>query len=459
MSLRPRLRPRPRRVADNLELRFDLTIPDFVAKWQGATLSERAGAHSHFIDLCSSFGQQSPTEIDCDGSTYTFEKQVEKNCGGDGFADVWKNGFFAWEYKRKGKSLADAYQQLLKYREALKNPPLLVVCDFDTFEVHTNWTNTSPEVYRFQLQDLLLNKKTDSCKFPPQEVLHALFTDPEKLEPGETRAQVTKRAASEFAELAQNLRHRGVPPEQAAHFVMRLLFCLFAEDIGLLPNRLFSRVIEANRKKPAEFRKKLRHLFAAMAHGGSFGADDVPYFDGGLFMDDHACDLAIDDLTVLSRAGKLNWAGIEPAIFGTLFERILDPESRLGVGAKYTGVEDIERIIEPVLMQPLRRKWEVVRQQAGQIIANSVTQPKAKRRKAFEAAESLLRGFVASLTSVRVLDPACGSGNFLYLALKHLLELEKEVSIFAWDNGLSGLFIQCRPSQLYGIESMRIPAM
>lgn len=266
-----------------------LTIPELVNKWRNTKLSERSAAQSHFIDLCTALDQQAPVDVDSEGNTYTFEKGVKKNSGGDGFADVWKRNYFAWEYKRKNEDLGKAYQQLLKYREALENPPLLVVCDLDRFEVHTNWTNTPPEVYSFDLNDLLLNKATAICKVPPADVLRFLFMDPERLKPGQTTAQVTTQAAKEFSTLAEGLRQRDIPAGRAARFIMRLLFCLFAEDIGLLPDRLFTRLIQNNRRKPTEFTKKLRQLFAAMANeGGSFGPDDIPYFDGGLFMDDKA---------------------------------------------------------------------------------------------------------------------------------------------------------------------------
>ena len=122
------------------------TLLEFVSKWQKSKLTERSASQSHFIDLCNLLEQDTPTDVDLDGSTYTFEKGAEKNTGGDGFADVWKHGYFGWEYKGRHKDLAEAYQQLLKYREALESPPLLIVCDFDNFEVHTNWTNTAPEV-------------------------------------------------------------------------------------------------------------------------------------------------------------------------------------------------------------------------------------------------------------------------------------------------------------------------
>jgi hypothetical protein len=203
-----------------------LTVPEFVSKWQNAKLSERSAAQSHFIDLCTVLDQQTPIDADSEGNTYTFEKGVEKNSGGGGFADVWKRNYFAWEYKRKDENLAKAYQQLLQYREALENPPLLVVCDLDRFEIHTNWTNTPPEVYSFSLHDLVANRPTEACKVSPVDVLRFLFTDPDRLKPGQTTAQVTTQAAKEFSTLAEGLRDRGVPAERAAHFIMRLLFCL-----------------------------------------------------------------------------------------------------------------------------------------------------------------------------------------------------------------------------------------
>jgi type II restriction/modification system DNA methylase subunit YeeA len=428
-----------------------LTIPEFVNKWRNAKLNERAAAQSHFIDLCTVLDQQTPIDVDSEGTSYTFEKGVQKNTGGDGFADVWKRNYFAWEYKRKYEDLGKAYQQLLKYREALANPPLLVVCDLDRFDIHTNWTNTPPEVYLFDLNDLLANKATITCKVPPVDVLRFLFSDPERLKPGQTTAQITTQAAEEFSTLAEGLRKRNVPAERAAHFIMRLLFCLFSEDIGLLPDQLFTRLVQNNRRKPAEFTKKLRQLFAAMANeGGSFGPDDIPYFDGGLFMDDKAYELTVDELDILARAAELNWGGIEPAIFGTLFERILDPDKRSQIGAHYTSQEDIMLIVEPVLMEPLRREWEVVREKATSLLEDV---KKRKGKTVQKELSRLLGDFVEKIASVRVLDPACGSGNFLYVSLKLLLDLEKQVSVFASSNQLSRFFVKCRPGQLHGIES------
>jgi type II restriction/modification system DNA methylase subunit YeeA len=431
-----------------------LTLLEFVDRWQRSTLSERAAAQSHFIDLCEVLGEPRPAEVDQEGKTYTFEKGVTKTLGGEGFADVWMRGHFAWEYKGKHKDLIAAYQQLLQYREDLENPPLLVVCDLNRFEVHTNYTNTQKQVFAFELADLIANTPTATCKLPPLEVLRALFTDPGRLKPGQTTDQVTEAAAAQFSKLAESLRSRGIPSERAAHFLMRLLFCLFSEDIGLLPDRLFSKLVESNWQRPAEFTHKLKQLFSAMAsEHGSFGVHDIPYFDGGLFSDDEAYDLTKDDLAVLALASALDWSSIEPAIFGTLFERSLDPNKRSQLGAHYTSEDDIRLIVEPVLMEPLQRRWAEVRQKATEIVEKAKTQQKVGQTKSRKALSELLKGFSDEISKVRVLDPACGSGNFLYVALKRLLDLEKEISVFAIANGLSGLLPLTNPDQLYGIET------
>ncbi|MDQ6694707.1 MAG: N-6 DNA methylase, partial [Chloroflexota bacterium] len=433
-----------------------LTLPDFVARWQASTRTERSGAQEHFLDLCDVLGQQHPAEVDPGGTSFTFEKGAAKSGGGGGFADVWKRSAFAWEYKGKHKDLTAAYKQLLQYREDLENPPLLIVCDFNRFEVHTNFTGTIKRVYAFTLDDLLSPAPLEESNLSALDVLRAAFASPERLRPQQTVSQVTEKAAQEFARLSSSLRKWGHDPEQSAHFLMRLLFCLFAEDIGLLPPKLFSRLVEATRTRPKDFAVRVRQLFSAMSTGGSFGADDIAYFNGGLFEDDTALELTTDDLMILSRAAALDWSSIEPAIFGTLFERSLDPSKRSQLGAHYTSREDILLIVEPVLMEPLRRRWLEVQGQAQELIArrDAATErgDRAAATRTLQEMSRLLTSFAEEIASVRVLDPACGSGNFLYVALKRLLDLEKEVSVFAASNGLSAMFPAVSPTQLHGIE-------
>jgi hypothetical protein len=121
---------------------------EFINKWGRARLKESAASQEHLIDLCRMLRHPTPAEADAEGSEFTFEKGTRKTIGGNGFADVWKRGFFAWEYKGRKKSLEDAYRQLQQYREDLENPPLLVVCDLERFELHTNFTNTVTRIYR-----------------------------------------------------------------------------------------------------------------------------------------------------------------------------------------------------------------------------------------------------------------------------------------------------------------------
>ncbi len=130
-----------------------MTPQEFIAKWQRGNLSERSACHQHFLDLCDVLGQPKPAAADPDGTFYTFERGVDRADGGHGWADVWMRNHFGWEYKGKHKNLDSAYAQLCRYREALENPPLLVVCDLDRFRIHTNFTNTAKRVYEFTLAE------------------------------------------------------------------------------------------------------------------------------------------------------------------------------------------------------------------------------------------------------------------------------------------------------------------
>jgi hypothetical protein len=339
----------------------------FVRKWNASRLTERSSAQQHFRDLCEVLAVEHPTEADVEGSNYTYEKRVTKVGGGEGFADVWKRGWFAWEYKSKGGNLSEAYKQLNGYHEALENPPLLVVCDFTRFEVHTKFENLPSRVYAFTLDDLLGARDTATSALPPLEVLRHVFGDYNQLRPTVAAARVTEAAARDLLRLVQSLETKyeraADPPsrERIAHFVMRLVFCLFADSIGLLPDNVFRKLVKSGLQSRAKFHKKLRLLFEAMRdEGGIFGADDIRWFNGGLFNDSSVLELDHGELSILKSASDHNWAHIEPVIFGTLFERSLDAAKRSMIGAHYTSSEDILLLIEPVVMDPLRRRWAAV---------------------------------------------------------------------------------------------------
>ncbi|MFI5098363.1 MAG: class I SAM-dependent DNA methyltransferase [Candidatus Acidiferrales bacterium] len=249
------------------------------------------------------------------------------------------------------------------------------------------------------------------------------------------------------------MEQTGIAPERAAHFLMRLLFCLFADSIGLLPDHLFRQMID--KSNPGNFTHKLRQLFAAMStRGSTFGLHDIHYFNGGLFADDEAFELTSADLALLRAASALDWAQIEPAIFGTLFERSLNPGKRAQLGAHYTSREDILLVVEPVVVEPLQKRWAAVKAEATSL-AEAATK---KKGSAYSKLRRQLRetvfNWVEELSSVRILDPACGSGNFLYLALRRLLDLWHEVRLFSAEHGLpTFLEKQVHPSQLYGLET------
>ena len=423
-----------------------MTPQEFVAKWGPSTLKERSGSQEHFIDLCRMLGHETPAQADSEGTWFTFEKGADKSTGGQGWADVWKKGFFAWEYKGKHKDLDAAYAQLLRYCDALLNPPLLVVSDMETIVVHTNFNNTVRHDIRLALDDLTTEAG--------QATLRAVFTEPERLRAEETPEGVTKKAAGEFAKLAESLRDRGVDSEEAAHFLIRILFCLFAEDIKLLPDKLVSRLVADTREDPATFARQLKALFGHMAKGGYFGLDRIPHFNGGLFDDDTVLDLSRDDLRILHRVSQLDWSSIEPSILGTLFERGLDPSKRSQIGAHYTSREDILLIVEPVLMRPLRRRWEEVKKEVEAVAAEWRVAPAAGGKKARlrNQLQKLLHGFADEIADTKVLDPACGSGNFLYVAMREFLNLEKEVIALGMSLGFPYTIPTADPRQLYGIE-------
>jgi hypothetical protein len=310
----------------------------FKAKWAKFAGKESAGYQEHFNDLCRLLNQPTPIEADPSGEAeFGFQKREVKDaelfvvagCEGKasyepaehGFADVWKKDCFAWEYKGKRKDLDDAYLQLLRYREALLNPPLLVVCDFERYIIRANFNGAVQQTHEFT------NAEID--RPVTLKLLRAIFAAPDSLRPERTTRQVTEELAARIAEVARLLQSRECVELSDAHtrrelhvaqkqnlriaqFLNRLTFCFFAEDVGLLPQGVFSEVLKGGHGAPRFFAERLEALFRAMAGGGSFGAYRIKRFNGHLFEE------------------------------ATVFE--LTPE-------------DILALIEPVLMAPLRREW------------------------------------------------------------------------------------------------------
>ncbi len=424
-------------------LQSGMQAREFIDKWRpGAAahgLNERAGAQAHFIDLCRVLGVPEPGDPD----HYCFERGVAKTGGAgvrtDGFADVWLRGHFAWEYKAPGKSLEAALKQLMMYALPLENPPLLVVSDRERIELHTHFTGTPSEKHAFALDDI--------ARPEVQQRLRTLWTAPDAWRPRRSNRDITEEAARSFAATAERLRAAGAAPHEVSHFLTQCLFCFFAEDVGLLPARLFERLVGVG-VAPAQLRAQLGKLFEAMRDGGLFGVDAVPWFNGGLFREIAVPPLAEPDVAALKAASALDWSAIDATIFGTLFERGLDPAKRSQLGAQFTDAATIWRLVQPVVQRPLLAEWAVARAEVERAISRS----KRHGDKPWRDAQAAFVGFLERLRAYRVLDPACGSGNFLYLALKCLKDIEHQVNLEAEALGLERQIDVTGPHNVLGIE-------
>ncbi len=414
-----------------------MTPQEFIAKWRGSRGRESAGAQEWFLDLCRVVEHPTPAEMDRSQEWYTFERSVREASGRLGRADVYKQGYFAWEFKGLHRDLDEAYRQLQRYREALNNPPLLVVSDFQTIRVHTNFTNKVPAVHTILLDDL--------GEPEALAILRNAFHDPDALEPEISPEQVTKTTADVFGDIARSMRERGIDSLDVARFLNRLIFCFFAQDVGLLPERILSRLASEFYRDPDMFDQGLRDLFHNMHGGGRFGFNRIRHFNGDLFRDPETVRMQEAELEKLVEVSHENWAHIEPSILGTLFERVIDPEKQGLVGAQYTSEEDIRAVITSVMMRPLLAELASVESQVYRTMQSGGPQDAVVARR-------ILSDFQSRIASLRILDPACGSGNFLYIALRQLRNLEKEALTIAANLGLSGFLPEVSPEQFYGIE-------
>lgn len=436
-----------------------MTPIEFIRKWQNSKLKERAAAQEHFLDLCRLLGEKTPAETDPTGKDYAFEVGATKTTGGQGFADVFKRGHFGWEYKGTHANLDNAFAQLQRYAVALDNPPLLIVCDVGTIiRIHTNWTNSVSKTYEIPIAEL-----DDPVK---RGWLKSAFSEPEALRPTKTRQQLTEEVAGDFAALARSLRNRDHDPQEVAHFINRLVFCMFAEDVKLLKDGIFTRMLERALEDPSAFTDFAADLFRAMSKGGRVGFEKVAWFNGGLFDNDTVFDLIPDEIRIVHKAALMYWGDIDPSILGTLFERGLDPDKRSQLGAHYTDRDKIMLIIEPVLIAPLAAEWADARNSIASLMGKAAELDEAAKTKggkaastvigkattAIREAQNTLDRYLQRLKDFRVLDPACGSGNFLYLALRALKDLEHRAQVEAEALGLPRGFPSIGPEVVRGIE-------
>ena len=444
-------------------------LDTFIARWQRAGGSERANYQLFLTELCELLGlpRPDPAGDDTRDNAYVFERRVvmrqPDGSANNGFIDLYRRGAFVLEAKQTGRALDSsgwdkamlrAHNQADHYARALPadegRPPFILVTDVGrTIELYAEFSRSGatytpypdPRSHRIRLEDL----RRDDIR----QRLRDVWLDPLALDPARRSARVTREIADRLASLARSLEAAGHAPQQVAGFLMRALFTMFAEDVGLLPPRAFTELLESLKGEPQAFAPMLEHLWQNMNSGGfsPILRNKVLRFNGGLFSEASAIPLDRDQLELLLKASAADWRYVEPAIFGTLLERALDARERHKLGAHYTPRAYVERLVLPTVIEPLRAEWREVQ-------AAALTYEQQGKHK---EAVAEIRTFHRHLCEVRVLDPACGSGNFLYVTLEHLKRLEGEVLNLLHDLGESqGLLelegVTVDPHQFLGLE-------
>jgi hypothetical protein len=472
-------------------------IDAFIARWEKSGGHERGSGQQFLLEFCELLGLEkpSPPVAENERNAYTFERRVDRRkpdgTSAPNWIDLYKSAHFVLETKqgvnpRRDKSDPDqpllpdlaaapntksfghghrgssawdkaldrAHAQGERYIHLLPQdegrPPFLIVCDVGhCFDIYAEFSGTggqyepfpSPRKRRVLLKDL----------HDPEirERFRKIWHDPHSLDPSKYAAKVTREVAKALADLAKSLEKDGHDPQVTAGFLQRCLFTMFAEDVGLLPKESFFGMLVRVKDNPAGLVTSLQTLWKDMATGTDFSLaihDKIPHFNGGLFQDATALPLRSDQIVYLVHAAKQDWSAVEPAIFGTLLERALDPRERHKLGAHYTPRSYVERLVRPTLIEPLRAEWDAVKIAAAQL------DDQGKTKDARKAVED----FHHKLAKTRVLDPACGSGNFLYVALELLKRLEAEVldlfEALGGDRKLEMDTTIIRPSNFLGIE-------
>lgn len=402
------------------------------AKWADVPAGERANYQLYLSDLTEALGVSRPQPR---GSGYEFEYPlpvVDRSTGKGkkNFVDLYRVDHFVLEAKDRGgdgageMALRAAYAQAKHYTVDLPHapPPYLMVLDVGrTLLVWDRWSGTYGGfnlARRFDLRTLA--ERPDEVDF-----LRAVWENPSSLDPRGRAAAVTREVAARLAELSASLEERGHDPEVVAKFLMRCVFTMFAEDVELLAGKPFQTALAEYRDDPAEFAATMEELWRAMDEGRRFGLKKLLRFNGHFFKDASALPLAKADLAVLHEAARADWREVEPTIFGTLLTRALDPGERHRLGAEYTPRAYVERVVRQTVEVPVRDRWDPVQAEVIQLLQSG-------RKKDRATAEKRLREFHGWLKGLRFLDPACGSGNFLYVTLHAVKRIELEVLRELW---------------------------
>jgi hypothetical protein len=366
------------------------------------------------------------------------------------------------EAMMKARGQAESYAKALPASEGW--PPFLVVVDVGfSIEVYADFSRSGktytafPDAscHRIFLEDL---KKPEIL-----EQLKAIWTDPLSLDPSRRSARVTREVANTLATLARSLEASGFAPKEIFDFLMRAIFTMFAEDVELLPKGSFTVLLESLEGESRIFQEMMESLWDTMNQGGfsPILKAKLLRFNGGLFEQSRALPLNKEQIHILTLAARFDWRDVEPAIFGTLVERALNPKERHKLGAHYTPRAYVERLVLPTIIEPLRAEWDATKAEAvtlKAIKAKPLTKlEKAQGKVEISPAAACLLGFRDRLCAVKVLDPACGSGNFLYVTLEHMKRLEAEVheALAAFGYTQTGLELEgvtVSPLQFLGLE-------
>ena len=419
-----------------------MQIDTFLARWRAAGGSERANYQLFIADLCEllEVDKPQPANEDTRDNPYVFERRVVFHHGdgstSNGFIDCYKRGSFIGEAKkiRAGAETRQFDDALLRARGQAENyarhlpadegrPPFLVVLDVgNVIELYAEFTCTGgsytpfpdPRSHRIRLDDL--------ARPEIRARLQAVWSDPHSLDPARRTARATREIAVRLARVAQSLEGK-YQPERVTAFLSRCLFSMFAEDVGLLPKvdneGAFTGLLKTLKNAPEQFVPLVAELWQAMDEGKFSVAirAQLPRFNGKLFKQPEVLPLDRDQIDLLLEASRADWAEVEPAIFGTLLESALNPLERHDLGAHYTPRAYVDRLVLPTVIEPLRANWHDT-QAAALLLANEGK---------LKDAANLVRAWHHKLCTTRVLDPACGSGNFLYVTLEHMKRLEGEV--------------------------------
>jgi hypothetical protein len=448
-----------------------VTVDEFISQWSKSGGNERANTHLFINDLCELIGVQHPraTQSDTVANDYVYERHVIKTeidgTTSNGWIDCYKRDSFILEAKQgsaadiaaveggQGDSLRDFFGQTAAerfkrgmakrgtgqwtgamqraagqaegYAKALPNdwPPFLLVTDVGyCIDVYADFQRSGkgyapfPDRRRFRI--MLEDLRDEAVR----ERLRGIWDTPMALDPSAEAARVTREIANHLATLARRIEAREQNPDRTAAFLMRLLFTMFAEDTGLIPKKSFSDLLKKVRERPANLVPQLTDLWSKMDTGGFVGAlgeagEMVRQFNGYLFKETSAIPLELEEIEVLIAAASADWRQVEPAIFGTLLERALDVKERAKLGAHYTPRAYVERLVAPTIMEPLREDWIGARAAATE----------AAEAGNKDVARKIVETFHGKLVQTKVLDPACGTGNFLYVAMARMKELEGEV--------------------------------